>query len=83
MILVNINAYIYQQVYYINLTDASWVKDSHSYFDKSVVEKNSNVAKSVVSTGFGQMLLVAKRANKSDSQVFQRRDWFDMYRKLT
>lgn len=30
-----------RQVYYINFTDASWVKDSHSYFEKDVVEKNT------------------------------------------
>lgn len=31
-----------RQVYYINFTDAAWVKDSHSYFDKKVVRKNSD-----------------------------------------
>jgi hypothetical protein len=30
-------------VYYINLTDATWVKDSHSYFDKKVAGKNRKV----------------------------------------
>ena len=32
-----------RQVYYINLTDAAWVKDSHSYFDKKVAGKNTKV----------------------------------------
>ena len=32
-----------RQVYYINLTDASWVNKSHSYFDKKVVTRNSKV----------------------------------------
>ncbi len=32
-----------RQVYYINMTDASWVKDSHAYFESSVVEKNNKI----------------------------------------
>ena len=32
-----------RQAYYINLTDASWVKDSHSYFEQEVVGKNTKV----------------------------------------
>jgi esterase/lipase superfamily enzyme len=34
-----------RQVYYINLTDASWVRDSHSYFESAVVKKNTKVFK--------------------------------------
>lgn len=31
------------QAYYVNFTDASWVRDSHSYFERDVVKKNSRV----------------------------------------
>ncbi len=34
-----------RQAYYINFTDAAWVKDSHAYFESDVVEKNAKVFK--------------------------------------